>query len=249
MLISIRNVLQDVEAHDDIELLPERQRRTISLNELHVGRRRRQSDLATNDGGAETAHVLAKVSVAATDLQHAAISQRDATDLQRMEVGVTIAEGTLCRHMGKPTISPRGRPSCWTSGWRTRWTTGRGHCGRHPALPLARGPRRPSGRGSRRCLVAVRRPRRNGVGPASLRRRRPGGGAEPHPAPAPRCRRAGRIRRADIGGGRDRLRRVDPDGPRSRRPGTAPAFTAALAEVPGTAELNSFPRYLSGSKR
>ncbi len=34
----------------------------------------------------------------------------------------------------------------------------RGHCGRHPALPLARGPRRPSGRGSRRCLVAVRGP-------------------------------------------------------------------------------------------
>ena len=85
--------------------------------------------------------------------------------------------------------------------------------GGHPALPLTRGARRPHGRGSRRCLVAVRGSIRNGVGPASLRRRRPGAGAEPHRSPAPLCRRACRIRRADIGDGRGRLRGVDPDGP------------------------------------
>ena len=51
------------------------------------------------------------------------------------------------------------------------------------------------------------------AGPASLRRRRPGAGAEPHRSPAPLCRRACRIRRADIGDGRGRLRGVDPDGP------------------------------------
>ena len=83
----------------------------------------------------------------------------------------------------------------------------RRHSRRHPALPFARDPRRSPGRGSRRCLVAVRRPRRNGVGPASLRRRLPRGGAKPHPAPTPRCRRA------CIGDGRGRLRGVDPDGP------------------------------------
>ena len=49
----------------------------------------------------------------------------------------------------------------------------RRHGRRHPALPLARGPRRPHGRGSRRCLGAVGGPLRNGVGQASLRRRRP----------------------------------------------------------------------------
>ena len=42
------------------------------------------------------------------------------------------------------------------------------------------------------------------------------GGAEPHPATAPRGRRACRIRRADIGGGRARLRGVGPDGPPGR---------------------------------
>ena len=62
----------------------------------------------------------------------------------------------------------------------------RGHGGRHSALPLARGAHRPHGRGSRRCLVAVGRPLRNGVGPASLLRRHPRGGAAPHPATAPR---------------------------------------------------------------
>ena len=87
------------------------------------------------------------------------------------------------------------------------------HCGRHSALSLARGAHRPHGRGSRRCLVAVGRPLRNGVGPAPLRRRHPRGGAAPHPATAPRSRRACRIRRSEIGGGRGRLRGIDPDGP------------------------------------
>ena len=85
-------------------------------------------------------------------------------------------------------FTSEGRRSCWISGWRTRWTTR--HCGRHSALSLARDPRRPHGRGSRRCLVAVGGPLRNGVGPASLLRRHPRGGAKPHPAAAPRCRRA-----------------------------------------------------------
>ena len=89
----------------------------------------------------------------------------------------------------------------------------RRHSRRHLALPLARGPRRPPGRARRRCLVAVRGPRRNGVGSASLRRRQPHAGADPHPAPAPRGRRAGRSHRADRGDDRGRLRGVDPDGP------------------------------------
>ena len=36
---------------------------------------------------------------------------------------------------------------------------------------------------------------------------------------------------------------------RQRLAAGGPDASAALAEVPGTAELNSFPRYLSGSKR
>ena len=105
----------------------------------------------------------------------------------------------------------------------------RRHARRHPVLPLARGPRRPPGRGSRRCLVAVRRPRRNGGGPASLHRRRPRAGAAPHPAPAPRGRRAGRIHRADSGDDRGRLRSVDPDGP----PGAAAGDRARLRRGAG----------------
>ena len=105
----------------------------------------------------------------------------------------------------------------------------RRHARRHPALPLARGPRRPPGRGSRRCLVAVRGPQRNGGGPASLHRRRPRAGAFPHPAPAPRGRRAGRLHRADSGDDRGRLRGVDPDGP----PGAAAGDRARLRRGAG----------------
>ena len=47
----------------------------------------------------------------------------------------------------------------------------------------------------------------------------PGGGAAPHPATAHRCRRACRNRPAVIGGGRGRLRGVDPDGPPARTAG------------------------------
>ena len=85
----------------------------------------------------------------------------------------------------------------------------RGPSRRHPAVPLARGAHRPPGRGRRRCLVAVRGPLRNSVGPAALRRRHPGAGAEPHPAPAPRRR----VRRGTIGDGRGRLRGIYPDCP------------------------------------
>ena len=46
------------------------------------------------------------------------------------------------------------------------------------------------------------------AGPAALHRRRPRAGAAPYPAPAPHCRQAGPIRRADIGDGRTLRERV-----------------------------------------
>ena len=62
----------------------------------------------------------------------------------------------------------------------------RGHHRRHCPVSVARGALRPAGRGSRRCLVAVRGAAGDGFGRASVRGRRPRRGDESHPAPTSR---------------------------------------------------------------